>query len=49
MIHPTNAARALNRVIRQAIETRGSLPSEDAAEKPTDLAIREHEKTTRGV
>ena len=63
VIHTTNAARALNRVIREAIKTRGSFPSEGGAEKGSarraetppnaekliHLAIREHEKTTRGV
>ena len=49
VIYTTNAARALNRVIRKAIKTRGSFPSEEAAEKLIHLAIREHEKTTRGV
>lgn len=49
MICTTNAARAPNRVIRRAVRTRGSFPSEKAAEKPIHLAIREHEKTTRGV
>ena len=63
VIYTTNAARALNRVIRKAIKTRGSFPSEGEAEKGSArwaetppnaekliyLAIREHEKTTRGV
>ena len=49
VIYTTDAARALNRVIRKAIKTRGSFPSEEGAEKLIYLAIREHEKTTRGV
>lgn len=49
VIYTTNAVEALNRVIRKAIKTRGSFPSEEAAEKLICLAIREHEKTTRGV
>ncbi|MEM9047399.1 MAG: IS256 family transposase, partial [Pseudomonadota bacterium] len=43
------AVESLNRVIRKSIKTRGSFPSEDAAEKPIDLAIRGHEKTSRSV
>jgi transposase-like protein len=41
--------RRLNRVIRKSIKTRGSFPSEDAAEKLIYLAIRGHEKTSRSV
>ena len=37
------------RVIRKSIKTRGSFPSEDAAEKLIYLAIRGHEKTSRTV
>ena len=36
-------------MIRKAIKTRGSFPSEDAAEKLIYLAIRGHEKTSRNV
>ena len=49
VIYTTNAVEALNRAIRKAIKTRGSFPSEEAAETLIHLAIREHEKTTRGV
>ena len=45
VIYTTNAVESLNRVIRMAIKTRGSFPSEVAAEKLTCLAIRGHEKT----
>ena len=38
-----------DRIIRKAIKTRGSFPSEDAAEKLIYLAIRGHEKTARTV
>ena len=49
VIYTTNAVEGLNRVIRKAIKTRGSFPSEEAAEKLIYLAIREHEKTARTV
>lgn len=49
VIYTTNAIESLNRVIRKAIKTRGSFPSEDAAEKLIYLAIRGHEKTSRNV
>jgi putative transposase len=49
VIYTTNAVESLNRVIRKAIKTRGSFPSEEAAEKLIYLAIREHEKTARNV
>ena len=49
MIYTTNAAEGLNRVIRKAIRTRGSFPSEEAAETLIHLAIRGHEKTSRTV
>ena len=49
VIHTTNAVESLNRVIRKSIKTRGSFPSEDAAEKLIYLAIRGHEKTSRTV
>lgn len=49
VIYTTNAIESLNRVIRKAIKTRGSFPSEDAAEKLTYLAIKGHEKTARTV
>ncbi|MEM1346171.1 MAG: IS256 family transposase, partial [Pseudomonadota bacterium] len=44
-----NAVEIPNRVIRKAIKTRGSFPSEQAAEKLLYLAIRGHEKTARTV
>jgi transposase-like protein len=49
LIPVTNAVESLNRVIRKAIKTRGSFPSEQAAEKLIYLAIRGHEKTARTV
>jgi transposase-like protein len=49
VIYTTNAVESLNRVIRKAIKTRGSFPSEEAAEKLIYLAIRGHEKTSRKV
>ena len=49
VIYTTNAIEGLNRIIRKAIKTRGSFPSEEAAEKLIYLAIREHEKTARTV
>jgi putative transposase len=49
VIYTTNAVGSLNRVIRKAIKTRGSFPSEEAAEKLIYLAIRGHEKTSRTV
>lgn len=49
VIYTTNAVESLNRVIRKSIKTRGSFPSEDAAEKLIYLAIRGHEKTSRTV
>ncbi len=49
VIYTTNAIESLNRVIRKSIKTRGSFPSEDAAEKLIHLAIRGHEKTSRTV
>lgn len=49
VIPVTNAVESLNRVIRNAIETRGSFPSEEAIEKLIYLAIRGHEKTSRNV
>jgi len=49
VIYTTNAVESLNRVIRKAIKTRGSFPSEEAAEKLIYLAIRSHEKTARTV
>ena len=49
VIYTTNAVESLNRVIRKAIKTRGSFPSEEAAEKLIYLAIRGHEKTARTV
>jgi putative transposase len=49
VIYTTNAIESLNRIIRKAIKTRGSFPSEEAAEKLIYLAIRGHEKTSRTV
>lgn len=49
VIYTTNAVESLNRIIRKAIKTRGSFPSEEAAEKLIYLAIRGHEKTSRTV
>ncbi|MEO1473043.1 MAG: IS256 family transposase [Pseudomonadota bacterium] len=49
VIYTTNAVESLNRVIRKAIKTRGSFPSEQAAEKLIYLTIRGHEKTARTV
>jgi len=49
VICTTNAVESLNRVIRKAIRTRGSFPSEAAAGKLICLAIRRHEKTSRTV
>lgn len=49
VIYTTNAVESLNRVIRKAIKTRGSFPSEQAAEKLIYLAIKGHEKTARTV
>lgn len=49
VIYTTNAVESLNRVIRKAIKTRGSFPSEEAAEKLIYLAIRGHENTSRTV
>ena len=49
VIYTTNAVESLNRVIRKAIKTRGSFPSEQAAEKLIYLAIRGHETTARTV
>lgn len=44
-----NAVESLNRVIRNAIKTRGTFPLEEAAEKLIYLAIRGHDKTARTV
>jgi transposase-like protein len=49
VIHTTNAIESLDRGIRKAITTRGSFPSEEAAEKLIHLAIRGREKTSRTV
>jgi transposase-like protein len=49
VIYTTNAIESPNRIILKAIKTRGSFPSEDAAEKLIYLAIRGHEKTARTV
>lgn len=49
VIYTTNAIESLNRVIRKAIKTRGSFPSEEAAEKLIYLAIRSHGKTSRNL
>jgi len=49
VIYTTNAIESLSQVIQKAIKTRGSFPSEDAAEKLIYLAIRGHEKISRTV
>lgn len=49
VIYTTDAIESLTRISRKAIKTRGSFPSEDAAEKLIYLAIRGHEKTARTV
>ena len=49
VIYTTNAVDSLNRVIRKSIKTRGSFPSEEAAEKLIYLAIRGYEITARTV
>ncbi len=49
LIPDTNAVESLNRVIRKSIKTRGSFPSEEAAENLIYLAIHGHEKTARTV
>ncbi|MDG1419026.1 MAG: IS256 family transposase [Maricaulis sp.] len=49
IIYTTNAIESLNRVIRKAIKTRGSFPTEDAATKLIYLAIRNFEKSGRNV
>ena len=49
VIYTTNGIESLSRVIPRSIKTRGSFPSEDAAEKLIYLAIRGHEKTSRSV
>ncbi len=38
-----------NRVIRKSIKTRGSFPTEEAATKLIDLAIRNFEKGGRNI
>lgn len=49
VIYTTNAVDSLDRMIRKAIKSRGSFPSEEAAKKLIYLAIREHEKAARSV
>lgn len=49
VIYMMNAVESLNRVIRNAIKTRGTFPLEEAAEKLIYLAIRGHDKTARTV
>ncbi|MEM1267127.1 MAG: transposase [Pseudomonadota bacterium] len=49
VIDTSNAAESLNRVIRNAIKTRGSVPSEKAAEKLIYLATRGHENASGTV
>jgi transposase-like protein len=40
---------SLNRVFRKSIKTRGSVPTDEAATKLIDLAIRNFEKGGRNV
>jgi transposase-like protein len=49
IIYTTNAIESLNRVIRKSIKTRGSFPTEEAANKLIYLAIRNFEKGGRNV
>ena len=49
IIYTTNAIESLNRVIRKAIKTRGSFPTDEAATKLIYLAIRSFEKDGRTV
>ena len=49
IIYTTNAVESLNRVLRKTLKTRGSFPTEDAAEKLIFLAIRNFERTGRAV
>ena len=49
VIYTTNAVESLNRVIRKAIKTRGSFPSEQLAEKLIYLTIRANQNTSRTV
>lgn len=47
LIYTTNAVESLNRVIRKALKTKGSFPTEDAATKLIYLAIRNFQKDGR--
>jgi len=49
IIYTTNTIESLNRVIRKTTKTRGSFPTDEAAAKLIYLAIRNFEKTGRGV
>ena len=49
IIYTTNAIESLNRVIRKTTKTRGSFPTDDAANKLIYLAIRSFEKSGRSV
>lgn len=49
IIYTTNAVESLNRVLRKTLKTRGSFPTEDAAEKLIFLTIRNFERTGRAV
>ncbi len=49
IIYTTNAIESLNRVIRKSIKTRGSFPTDEAANKLIYLAIRKFEKDGRNV
>ena len=49
IIYTTNAIESLNRVIQKTIKTRGSFPTEEAANKLIYLAIRNFEKGGRNV
>ena len=44
IIYPTNAIEGLNRIIRKTTKTRGSFPTNDAANKLIYLAILNFEK-----
>lgn len=49
IIHTTNAVESLNRALRKALKTNGSLSTEEAATKLIFLAIRNVEKGGRAV
>ena len=49
IIYTTNAVESFNRVLRKALKTKGSFPTEEAATKLIFLAIRNFEKGGRAV